>query len=362
MHSQKKSENDSKDLKDEKTQISKKNQRRIPLYRIIIAGLLILFVAFNLIPSGYYIVEPGPPLPLHDLIEVEDSHREEDWGIFYLTSVGQRRASLWDVFQFMLVPVNDEKELSPVDAAVPPGMDEGEYIELMAQLMNESQLEAQAAAFRAAGYEVNISGQGVEIIDIMSGSPAENNLKQGDIITAINGENIEMATEAVDLISNRNIGDPVRLSVLRADKSKDIEISTYENPQREGQASIGVLIKSADLDYEMPELVTFAESDLVGPSAGIMFALEIYNQITENDITGGEKIAGSGEIDHKGNISEVAGINLKLSAAVEENVNKFISSSAYQEELGQDLPSNQIELIFAENFQEVLNKLTINFN
>ncbi len=335
----------------------KNSHRRLPLYRIIIAGLLILFVFVNFIPSGYYIVEPGPPLPLHDLIEIEDGKRSPDWGEFYLTSVGQKRASLWEVFQFLVLPLNGNRELTPVETTIPPGMDEEEYIELMAQLMEESKLEAQAVAYRAAGYDVNITGQGVEVIEIVSDSPAENNLQQGDIIISINDKNIEMATEAVDIISDRNIGDSVSLTFLRGDNRKEINLKTYENPQREGQASIGVLIRSAELEYEMPEKVTFAESDLVGPSAGIMFALEIYNQLTEDDITGGEKIAGSGEIDHKGNISEVAGMDLKLSAASDENVAKFISSSYYKEELKKAVSQKEIELIFAENFNEVVDKL-----
>ncbi len=338
--------------------ISDDKQRRIPLYRIIIAGLLLLFVAVNLIPSGYYIVEPGPPLALHELIKVEDSYRQEDWGAFYLTSVGQRRASLWEVFQFILLPGTDDRELSPVEAAVPPGMDEREYINLMANLMEESQLEAQAVALEAAGYEVQIAGQGVEIIDILPDSPAENNLQTGDIITAINGEQIDMATEAVDLISRRDVGEPVELLVSRQNETQQLEISTYENPQREGQPSIGVMITSAKLDYEMPELVSFAESDLVGPSAGVMFALEIYNQLTETDITAGEKIAGSGEIDHKGNISEVAGIKLKLAAAAEESATKFISASANRKELEEHPYSEELEIILAQNFQELLENLS----
>ncbi len=332
-------------------------KRRLPVYRIIIAGLLLLFVAFNFIPSGYYLIEPGPPLALHEIIEVEDSYRQDDWGSFYLTSVGQRRASLWDVFQFVLMPVERDSELTPVEASVPPGMTEEEYVGLMARLMEESQLEAQAVAYREVGFDVSIKGIGVEVIDILDDSPAEGYLKTGDIITAINGREIEMATEAVDIISDREIGEAVRLKIKREDEELTEEISTYEHHDRPGQASLGIMITTAGLEYSMPELVRFAERDLVGPSAGIMFALEIYNQLTEEDLTSGQKIAGSGEIDHHGNISRVAGTDLKVAAAVKESAGYFITSPDNEEEARMRADDSGISVISGDKFSQIVEEL-----
>ncbi|GAA3323039.1 hypothetical protein GCM10020331_045310 [Ectobacillus funiculus] len=44
-----------------------------------------------------------------------------------------------------------------------------------------------------------------------------------------------------------------------------------------------------------------------GPSAGLMFTLEIYNQLTKGDITKGWEIAGTGTMDAKGQVGPIGG-------------------------------------------------------
>ena len=39
--------------------------------------------------------------------------------------------------------------------------------------------------------------------------------------------------------------------------------------------------------------------EIGGPSAGLMFTLEIYNQLVEDDLTRGHEIAGTGTINEK---------------------------------------------------------------
>ncbi|SDL89371.1 PDZ domain-containing protein [Halarsenatibacter silvermanii] len=327
--------------------------------RLLIGILLLTFVILNLVPSAYYLLEPGPPIKIADLIEVENSSREEDWGNFYLTSVSQKRASLWEVIQFFLIPFDSEKELSPVEEAIPPGISEEQYFELMGQLMQESQIEARAAALTRAGYEVVIESRGVEVVSVFDDSPTRENLKPGDIITRVDDREIEMPTEAVDVISEREIGEKVRLNILRNEELIEKEVETFEYQERPGQASLGIIITSAGLDYEMPPLnIEFEEKDIVGPSAGLMFALEIYNQITEYDLTGGRDIAGSGEIDHRGNISRVAGIDMKIISAERENIGYFVLPEDNRPDIddGREL---DLEIITSESLEKLIEKLDI---
>ena len=46
--------------------------------------------------------------------------------------------------------------------------------------------------------------------------------------------------------------------------------------------------------------VTVNTEEIGGPSAGFMFSLEIYNQLTEDDLTRGYNIAGTGTIASNG--------------------------------------------------------------
>ncbi|MFW6382007.1 MAG: PDZ domain-containing protein [Bacillota bacterium] len=327
---------------------------RIPRRNKVIGILLILFVAVNFIPSQYLISEPGPAIRLDEIITVEDSQREDDWGSFYLTSVNQRRASFWDVAIFYLFP-SKNKELTPVSSAIPPGMSETEYLNLMDEMMDESKLSAQAVAYKELGYEVEMTGEGVEVVELVEGGQAEDILKPDDIIVKINDTKVELASEAVEQIKSYPIGTEIVLEVKRGEDIKEFEIVTDEHPEEAGRSSIGVYITTEDLDYEMPELVNFSSENIVGSSAGIMFSLEIYNQLTEEDITRGNKFAGTGTINFEGEIGRVGGEGLKILAAREADINSFI----LPEEHGVNLENLDIdiEIIKSSNFNDLLSQL-----
>jgi PDZ domain-containing protein len=57
------------------------------------------------------------------------------------------------------------------------------------------------------------------------------------------------------------------------------------------------------------------DSNIGGPSGGLLQALSIYNMLVEEDITKGYKIAGTGTIDHEGNVGSIGGIRQKIATA-----------------------------------------------
>lgn len=306
--------------------------KKLPLKNKLIGSLLIIFVIVNFVPVGYYILEPGPALEIAEMVEVEESYRQDDWGGFYLTSVRQRRATLWDMAVFYLRP-DGTKELVSVDAAIPPGLTEPEYLSIMEELMQESQLSAQAAAYRMAGYDVEVSGEGVRVVEVIEDGQADGILKPEDVITAINGTEVDRASEAVNLIQDVPVGDEIELKVLREEQELSVEITTGESPEDANQSAIGVYITTAGLEYEMPERVSFSTENIIGPSAGTVFALEIYNQLTPQDISQGNRIAGTGTIDFEGNIGPVGGEEQKMIAAEEQGIGYFILPEEHQIDL-----------------------------
>ncbi len=58
--------------------------------------------------------------------------------------------------------------------------------------------------------------------------------------------------------------------------------------------------------------VTVHSDEIGGPSAGFMFSLEIYNQLTKEDLTKGYKIAGTGTISSDGTVGKMVGLSKKL--------------------------------------------------
>lgn len=64
-------------------------------------------------------------------------------------------------------------------------------------------------------------------------------------------------------------------------------------------------------------------ADIGGPSAGLMFSLEVYNQSVQGDLTKGYEIAGTGTIDMDGNVGQIGGIREKITAVNKAGMDIF---------------------------------------
>ncbi len=75
--------------------------------------------------------------------------------------------------------------------------------------------------------------------------------------------------------------------------------------------------------------VEIKAGEIGGPSAGLMFTLEILNQLQPGDLTKGYRIAGTGTIDDKGNVGPIGGIQHKIIAADKQRAEIFFCSEGY---------------------------------
>jgi PDZ domain-containing protein len=206
---------------------------------------------------------------------------------------------------------------------------------------------------------VEVSGEGAEVVEVMEAGSAYNNLKKGDLITAVDGKKVEMAADAVNIIKNRNIGDIVEITIIRDEKKIDFDLETLELEGNEGNPSIGVLISSKGLDYNIPGEVNFKTENIIGPSAGSVFSLEIYNQLIPEDITGGHRIAGTGTISLDGEIGRIDGVKYKIMAAKEAGVDLFIVPEENYEIASQF--AGDLKLLKVKTIKEIIEYLKTEF-
>ena len=328
-----------------------KNKNRKKLSKFI-GIIFLLFVVSHYIPTPFHVNEAGIATELSAVIQVENGYQNE--GEFLLTAVRSRRAVAWDYIYIRLFQP-DDRNLELMGDHLPEDMDMNEYINLMAEMMKESKLQAQTVAFRRAGYEVSVSGEGAEVVEVMRDGSAYQNLQKDDLIVEIDGKKVEMAADAVNIIRDRDIGDNVYLQVLRDEEILEFELETLELEGSEGNASIGVLIRSKGLDYEIPRNVEFETENIIGPSAGSVFTMEIYNQLTAEDITGGKRIAGTGTVNLDGEVGRVSGVKYKVLAAEEVEVDIFIVPSDNYEEAA--AAAENIEVMAADKIDDIIEYL-----
>ncbi|MGM0471086.1 MAG: YlbL family protein [Bacillota bacterium] len=303
-------------------------EKREKLKRTLAVGLVILLgiLFLTIWPTDYYVESPGLAKELSTLVEVEESKlaARQIAGKFRLTAVSLEPASLLDYYYYSLVE-SDRVNLVPLKDSLPKGVEPQEYFEMMQEVMKESQLKAKAVALKQAGYQPQITGQGAEVNKILAVSNAQGKLKAGDIITRINDKEVELVVDLINEIRAQDIGSEVSVTVKRDSKLKKYQIKTKELENNPNQASLGILISSYQRSYQFPIEIKIKSGKIGGPSAGLMFTLEILNRLTPTDLTYGRDIAGTGTIALDGSVGEISGVKQKVLAAEKQGVDIFLA-------------------------------------
>ncbi len=169
---------------------------------------------------------------------------------------------------------------------------------------------AKAVALQTLGHELEYSGEGVKVIEFTEDSPAQGVLQKGDLIKELNGEQIYLAEELVNFVQQYPIGDTLELKIERNGQNITESIEAAPNPEAPKQAYLGIYIRTEKWEPILPMEINFDTGGIGGPSAGLMFVLEIVNQLTEEDISRGNIIAGTGAIDLDGSVNAVGGVKI----------------------------------------------------
>jgi Lon-like protease len=74
--------------------------------------------------------------------------------------------------------------------------------------------------------------------------------------------------------------------------------------------------------------VHYSIQGIGGPSAGLAFALEIYDSLSGRHLLRGHRIAATGELDPLGDVIEIGGAEQKALGAIEAGADTFIVPKA----------------------------------
>jgi len=320
-------------------------------FLIIIITVLILL---NLIPTHYFLVIPGQALNLSKNITVENGEKDAK-GQFLLTSTAIIKANLLLYIYGFFDPNIDLKNR---DDETLLNIAQKDYINIMEKLMQESQMISKVVALRKAGYSPEISGRGILINGILDNSSVKDKLLPGDVIVKIDKQPVHTLEEFSEIIRSCNSNQMVRITFLRGNSTYSTSISLIELPGAEdktGRIGIGVYADTQDLQCRFPLEIEINLEKIKGPSAGLMIALEVLNQLTENDLSSSLLIAGTGNLSMDGKITEVDGIKQKIISAKKLKADVFlVPQKNYSEALKF---SHGIRIIPVDDFDDTIMKL-----
>ena len=316
-------------------------------YKFYIA--LILITLLFVIKLDYYIYSPGSLISLNDRIEVENAYKSE--GSFNLTYVTVRNGTLFNMFMAWILPSWDIENVDEMRIE-----DENtEEIDARDKIyLKETSYDAIIAAFNEANLKYTIDKIDVTITYVYN--EANTNLKAGDIIKSVNGVEITNYDSLGTEIDKHKENDKLDIKVLRDNKEVDCYAFLRKSEDR---IVIGINLSEIKSITTNPKVNYIFKENESGSSRGLICALEIYNKITESDLTKGKVIAGTGSIDENGKVGAISGVKYKLKGAVSNKADVFIvPTKNYEEALKIKEENNyNITIIEADNLHNVIDKL-----
>jgi Lon-like protease len=274
---------------------------------IVILAVVLMASSFYTLP--YYVSKPGMAKELEPIIQVENGYDEE--GTFMLTTVRMGKAN---IYSYLMAKASKYQKIYP--EAVIRGEDETEeeYATRQLHLMDTSKLNAIEVSYKKAGIPVDYHYKGVYVLNVFPGMPAEGKLMPGDRIIKIDDRTFSSSASFIDFVNEKKVGDTIKLSIERNDSPKEVTITVATFPESPSKKGVGIeLVEDKEIIVK-PE-VKVNTDEIGGPSAGLMFSLEIYNQLTKEDLTRGYNIAGTGTITSDGIVGPIGGIEQKIVAA-----------------------------------------------
>lgn len=195
------------------------------------------------------------------------------------------------------------------------------------QMMDESQLAAKQAALTRLGYTIKVTGKGARVLQVVSGSPAaQGGLHTDDVIVAIDGNPITLRDQVGQIVQAHAVGTTFSVAVQRDGAERTLQVTSGTAPSGpiKGKPYLGIGAGTEQLQVKFPVDITIDPGDVSGPSGGLAFTLTILDELTPGDLTGGAKVAVTGEIDGAGNVGEVGGVPQKAVAAREAGAKLMI--------------------------------------
>lgn len=277
----------------------------------------------------YYAIAPGSALAVAPLVKVVDGPNHPPEGEIYLTTVSLRRTTLLQALEGWLDPTVDvvrERVLKPPDVSAE------EYRRLNLQAMDTSKEQALGVAFEQLGYDA-ITGDGAQVVQIVEGSPADGVIELGEAIVGVDGDEVELHSEAVTALGEHRPGDRVTLAVEGEDgRRRDVEVRLATHPAEAGRPFLGVTLRTREPRFDFPFDVQIASDRIGGPSAGLAFTLEVLDVLTEGELTGGRKVAATGTMELDGTVGQVGGVAQKAVAVTDAGVELFLVPEGELEE------------------------------
>ncbi|MGT2958145.1 peptidase S16 [Streptococcus bovimastitidis] len=279
----------------------------------LLAVVAILFALF--FPLPYYVEMPGGAYDIRSVLQV-NNQKDKEKGSYNFVAVTLSRASLAQILYAWVTPFT---EISSAEDTT-GGYSDADYMRINQFYMETSQNGAIYQALKLAGKPVSLDYLGVYVLDVSKDSSFHGVLNIADTVTGVNQKEFKSSADLVKYVSSLKLGDKVTVQYTSGQekKSKSGKVIKLKN----GKNGIGIGLTD-HTKVHTDQKIVFSTEGVGGPSAGLMFTLDILDQINKEDLRKGRNIAGTGTIDQDGKVGDIGGAGLKVVAAANEGAEIF---------------------------------------
>lgn len=275
------------------------------IYTLIAIPLL----AFMVTPLPYRMTSPAFVNDIDGFIQIEDAY--EMTGGFYTTSVVS--INQVNALQYIIATWEGSVTLSEIPASY-------EYVDNrdlreMSYLMKDDSLQT-SLIVGLLQTDIPVEYERHQMIYLVYDYLEEDTLKLGDYLISVNGSE-DFANEFQETACNERAtvtvlrdGELLELSITRQDLGDEGCLFGFR------YGSYNELISTA-INYE------FIDTNVGGPSGGLLQSLYVFNSLTEKDYTYGLKIGGTGTIDVNGDVGYIGGVKQKIITAIRNGIDVF---------------------------------------
>ena len=236
------------------------------------------------------------------------------------------------------------------------------------QMMRTSSQVAQYVALRALGYEDAklLPGEVVvqDIVCVTPGetacdayAPADAQLDPGDTLVRADGVTLDTIDDLVGVLADKQPGDVVVLDIDRPEVGPlTVEIPLIPSPDDPTRTIVGI-VPFDTAHVQLPFEVDIDTGEIGGPSAGLAFTLTLIDELSPGNLTGGNDVAVTGEIELDGSVGPIGGLAQKVAAVKQVGVHHFLVPTAQGEAQiarAREIGGDDVEIIPVATLDEAL--------
>lgn len=301
----------------------KPRKDRLRFYSGLGAGLLI--TGAFVVPVDFVTEQPGPTFNTigeykgKQLISIEGEKTYPVTGDLDMTTVSVAGGPNTDIMGLHVLSAwfSPSDTVFPTDAMYAPTTTHEQVSSQNSADMVSSQELAQAAALDYLGKDFTVT---LTITGSAEDGASAGKLKEGDVLESIGGKKITRFEQIAEILNDTK-DKPIDITVKRDGKSVTEKI-TPQFDQEHQRYLLGLYLGQK---YEFPMTVNYGLENVGGPSAGMMFALGIIDELTDQDMTGGKHFAGTGTIAADGTVGPIGGIAQKMKGAQDAGATVFLA-------------------------------------